>query len=172
MLKGWLERYKVLIVVFLILVLAAGVGVLLSKHPWRSQPLELVLVTPTPSLSSEVEVYVAGAVMSPGWYPFREGDSLGQLILAAGGTRSDAAPSKIKLYIYEVGETFEPQRISINRAEAWLLEALPGIGPALAQRIVDYRNANGAFQRVEDLKRVQGIGQQTYEALKDLITVE
>lgn len=60
----------------------------------------------------------------------------------------------------------------VCHAEAWLLEALPGIGPALAQRIVDYRSVNGAFERVEDLKRVQGIGEQTYEALKDLITVE
>ena len=46
-----------------------------------------------------------------------------------------------------------------------------GIGPALAQSIVDYRSASGAFQRAEDLKRVQGIGEQTYEALKDLISV-
>lgn len=171
MLKGWPERYKALIIVFLILLIAAGVGVLLSKHPWRSHPVEIVLTTPTPALSSEVEVYVSGAVASSGWYTLAEDDTLGQGLIAAGGTTSDADPFKVKLYVYELGETFESQRININRAEAWLLEALPGIGPALAQRIVDYRSASGAFQRVEDLKRVQGIGEQTYEALKDLISV-
>ena len=172
MLKGWPERYKALIIVFLILLIAAGVGVLLSKHPWRSPPVEIVLTTPTPALSPEVEIYVGGAVTSPGWYYLGEGDSLGGVVTAAGGTTSDADPFRVKLYVYELGESLEPQRININRAEAWLLEALPGIGPALAQRIVDYRSANGAFERVEDLKRVQGIGEQTYEALKDLITVE
>ena len=172
MVKVWSDRYKVLIIVFLILVIAAGVGVLLAKHPWRSQPVEIVLTTPTPALSPEVEIYVGGAVTSPGWYSLGEDDSLGQVIIAAGGTTSDADPSKVKLYVSDLDESIEPQRININRAEAWLLEALPGIGPALAQRIVDYRSANGTFERVEDLKRVQGIGEQTYEELRDLITVE
>ncbi len=172
MLQGWLDRYKAPIIILLILVIAAGVVVLLDRHPWRSQPIEIVLSTPTPALSPEVKVYMGGAVTSPGWYSLVEGDSLGQVIIAAGGTSSDADPSRVKLYVYKLGEGFEPQRISINRAEAWLLEALPGIGPALAQRIVDYRSANGAFERVEDLKRVQGIGGQTYESLKGLITVE
>jgi competence protein ComEA len=113
---------------------------------------------------------VSGAVASPGWYSLDEGDTLGQSLIAAGGTTSDADLFKVKLYVYELGETFESQRININRAESWLLEALPGIGPALAQRIVDYRTTSGAFQRVEDLKRVQGIGEQTYQALKDLIS--
>ena len=170
--RGWPDRYKVLILIFLILVIVAGVVVLLSKHPWRSQPVEIVLTTPTPILSPEVNIYVDGAVMSPGWYYLGENHSLGEAIRAAGGTTGDADPSRVKLYVYESGETINPQRINITRAETWLLEALPGIGPALAQRIVDYRSANGAFERVEDVKRVTGIGQQTYEALKDLITVE
>ena len=171
MFDGWLNKYKAFIVILLIAVIAAGAAVLFSKHPWQSQAIEISLTTPTPELPAEIEVYVDGAVTSPGWYPLREGDSLGQLLLAAGGTKSDADPAKIKLYIYKVAETTEAQKIDLNRAEAWLLEALPGIGPTLAQRIVDYRNKNGPFLRVDDLKRVEGIEDQTYEKLKGLVTV-
>ena len=65
----------------------------------------------------------------------------------------------------------EPQKIDINRAEVWLLEALPGIGETLAQRIVDYRQQNGPFQHTNELLKVAGIGTTTYEQIKHLITV-
>ena len=52
------------------------------------------------------------------------------------------------------------------------VESLPGIGTTLAQRIVDYRNQNGPFDRVGDLMKVDGIGQAKYDGLQDLITVE
>jgi competence protein ComEA len=62
--------------------------------------------------------------------------------------------------------------VNINTADVSLLdEKLPGIGPALAQRIVDYRTANGPFARVEDVKNVSGIGDKKFEDLKNLITV-
>jgi len=171
MLRQWLERYKAVIIIFLIAIIAAGGVALFYKHPWGGKPLEIVLTTPTPVLEPEAEIYVAGAVMSPGWYPL-EGDSLEDAIMAAGGATSDADISRIKLYLYQSGESFEPQKIDINRAQAWLLEALPGIGETLAQRIVDYRNQSGPFDRVEDLMKVAGIGQATYDGLKDLITAE
>ncbi|GAH87864.1 unnamed protein product, partial [marine sediment metagenome] len=53
----------------------------------------------------------------------------------------------------------------------WLLEALPGIGETRAKAIVDYRNENGEFKRVEDLLQVKGIGQGTFDKIKDYITV-
>ncbi|MCK4388321.1 MAG: helix-hairpin-helix domain-containing protein, partial [Dehalococcoidia bacterium] len=56
-------------------------------------------------------------------------------------------------------------------AEPWLLETLPGIGEVLAQRIVDYRSENGPFKRIEDLLKVSGIGEATFEKIKDYITV-
>ncbi|HRF49952.1 MAG TPA: ComEA family DNA-binding protein, partial [Anaerolineales bacterium] len=68
----------------------------------------------------------------------------------------------------------EPQAtgtININTATASQLEALPKIGPAIAQRIVEYRDAHGPFGRIEDLQRVKGIGPATFAALKDFITV-
>lgn len=172
MLRQWLERYKAFIAIFLVIVIIAGGVLLFYKLPGGRQALEIVLTTPTPALSPEVEVYVSGAVTSPGWYSLGEGQGIEEAITAADGATADADPTKVKLYVFAVDESFQPQRISINGAEPWLLEALPGIGPTLAQRIVDYRNQNGPFERIEELKRVEGIGEAKYEGLKDLITVE
>ena len=62
--------------------------------------------------------------------------------------------------------------ININTATAAELEALPNIGPSIAQRIVDYRNEHGPFARIEDLKNVKGIGDKTFEAIAPFITVK
>ena len=62
-------------------------------------------------------------------------------------------------------------RININKATAAELQALPGIGPAKAQAIVDFRTANGPFKKVDDLVNVRGIGQKTLEKLRPLVTV-
>jgi competence protein ComEA len=62
--------------------------------------------------------------------------------------------------------------ISINRAEDWLLDALPGIGTALAQNIIQYRQENGPFVLTEELLLVSGIGEAKYDGVKDFITVE
>jgi competence protein ComEA len=65
-----------------------------------------------------------------------------------------------------------PQKININTATAKELESLPGIGPVLAQRIVDYRAQKGGFKSIEEIKEVSGIGDKKFEAIKDLITVK
>lgn len=62
-------------------------------------------------------------------------------------------------------------KINLNQATAADLDTLPRIGPAMAQRIIDYRAANGRFGSVDDLRNVTGIGEKTFEALKDLVTV-
>lgn len=61
--------------------------------------------------------------------------------------------------------------ININTADAQTLDLLPGIGPSYAQRIIDYRTANGAFGTVEEIMNVSGIGEKTFAKMKDLITV-
>jgi comEA protein len=71
----------------------------------------------------------------------------------------------------EVSQEDQPQKIDINRAEAWLLEALPGIGPVKAQAIIDYRQQNGGFSDISEILNVEGIGQTIYENIEDLITV-
>lgn len=61
-------------------------------------------------------------------------------------------------------------KININTADRNTLMTLPGIGEALAQRIIDYRTANGAFHKISDIMNVSGIGEKRYDAIKDLIT--
>ncbi|SFM91378.1 comEA protein [Thermodesulforhabdus norvegica] len=63
-------------------------------------------------------------------------------------------------------------KININTADKADLEKLPGIGPALAERIIQYRQEHGPFKTIDELKNVKGIGDKKFEAIKDLITVE
>jgi competence protein ComEA len=62
-------------------------------------------------------------------------------------------------------------RVNVNAATAQELEALPGIGPEIARRIIEYRHANGSFASVEDLRKVSGIGDRVFTRLKPLIRV-
>jgi len=71
----------------------------------------------------------------------------------------------------EVNPAELPQKIDINRAEAWLLEALPGIGETKAQAIIAYRQQNGGFKHIIEITEVDGIGPAIYEEIKDLITI-
>lgn len=63
----------------------------------------------------------------------------------------------------------QQEKININTAGAAELDKLPGVGPALAGRIIEYRNANGLFKDGEELKKVKGLGESKYEKLKDKI---
>ena len=65
----------------------------------------------------------------------------------------------------------EDSRININTASEEELQLLPGVGPSLAQRIIEYRNENGPFQKVEDICRVSGIGSKTFSKFEKYITI-
>jgi len=162
------DRFYLLITVFLVVAAIAGGVTLVVQHS-RSQPVEIVLSQTVPPAQSG-ELYISGAVANPGIYPLRDDDTIEAFLLDA-GVEPDADLSHIELYIPREGEDQSPQKIDINRAEPWLLEALPGIGEVLAQRIVDYRDDNGSFKRIEDLLKVSGIGEATFEKIKDYITV-
>jgi len=160
--------FYLFVTVFLVIAVVVGGVVLVVKHS-KNQPVEIVLSqTEPPELSGEV--YIGGAVANPGIYPVKEGDTLQDILLDA-GIEPDAELSDIKIYIPAEGEEQPPQKIDINRAEPWLLQALPGIGETRAQAIVDYREENGPFKRIEDLLQVKGIGEGTFEKIKDYITV-
>ena len=70
------------------------------------------------------------------------------------------------------GESAKEGKVNLNIADEAALTTLSGIGPSKAQSIISYREENGGFQTIEDLKKVTGIGDKTYEKLKDLITVK
>ena len=162
------NRYWTLIIILLVAIIATGSIVTWSRYS-PSQPIEISI---PPGQELQGEIYIGGAVSSPGFYPLRAGDSIEALIQAAGGINDNADLSRLKLYIPEVGEEEQPQKINLNRAEAWLLEALPGIGEVKAQAIIDYREQNGLFNNINELIKVKGIGAITYDKIKHLITVE
>jgi competence protein ComEA len=162
------DRLYLFITVFLAVAAIAG-GVMLAVQHSRIQPVEIVLSqTELPEQSGEI--YIGGAVANPGIYPWQAGDTIQALLLDA-AVEPDADLSHIEIYVPREGEEQSPQKIDINRAEPWLLEALPGIGEVTAQAIVDYRNENGPFRTIEDLLRVKGIGEGTLDKIKDYITV-
>ncbi len=138
--------------------------------------------------NAQIMVHVAGAVARPGLYQLDEGCRVGEALERAGGTlpQADLKPVNFaeklrdgqKIYVPFMGEkttteagTDASGKLNINLASAKELESLPGIGPSLASRIVDYREKNGSFKSVEDLKKVKGIGEKKFNEIKELITI-
>ena len=161
------NRYWTPVIIFLIAIIAVGCIVVWTRHR-GSQPIE---ISTPPAQELPAEVYIGGAVSNPGFYPLNAGDSIQTLIQVAGGTISSADLAQLKLYLPKVGEEETPQKVNLNRAEPWLLEALPGIGKIRAQAIIDYRHQNGPFRNTNELTKVDGISITTYERIKHLITV-
>jgi competence protein ComEA len=147
-----------------------------------------VPATPTPAT---INVYVSGAVENPDVYSLPLNSIVKDAVAAAGGATADADLDRINLaarlsdqmqvYVPRKGEAAPPPNgsssvastavININTASVEELDKLPGIGPALAKVIVDYRATHGPFKTIEDINNVKGIGDALYAKLKDLITV-
>jgi competence protein ComEA len=164
-----LEKYWLIIVGLLMVSLIVG-GILLIIKRGNHKPVEISLSQTAP-FQYDGDIYIGGAVANPGLYPFREDDTLKTLIQTA-GLIQDADTDRIEIYIPKTGELTQPQKIDLNRAETWLLDTLPGIGPGRAEAIVNYRNQNGPFHKIEDLLNVEGIGESTLDKMRDFITVE
>ncbi len=161
------NKFWAAIILLLIIVIVAGSISIWSKYN-PSQPIEIT-IPPSPEISGQVTV--TGAVNVPGVYSLTSGDSIDALLQSAGGTTASADLDRIKLYITSIDEAEIPQKVDLNRAEAWLLQALPGIGETRAQAIVNYRQQNERFSHISEITRVEGIGTATYEKIKYLITV-
>ena len=157
------KLWALLVTALLITIAVSGYFVWRGLGP---RPVEIKLAR---ELVFEGEIYIGGNVTSPGYYPFRSGDSIAELVRSAGGTGSE--DGRWKLYVSEPITADTPQLININRAEAWLLKTLPGIGDTRAKAIVDYRTQNGNFHNINGLTNVPGIGLETLAGIKDLITV-
>lgn len=162
-----LEWFWTLVIVALLIIITGG-GIVAWLRYRPAQPIEISLPQ---GEEFQGRIYMDGAVTIPGVYPFTTRDNIEALIQAAGGATASANLSGLKLYLPRGGERDEPQKIDINRAEGWLLSALPEIGEKLAQRIIDYRQQNGRFRRIDEIARVAGIGEKTYQKIKPLITV-
>jgi competence protein ComEA len=116
-------------------------------------------------------IYIGGTVNLPGYYPFSYEDTIKTLILAAGGTTDNHTPDNVTLFLDDSELEQQPQKIDINRADKWLIEALPGIGEIIAQRIIDYRTSHGKFTNILGLLEIDGIGASIYEGIKQYVTV-
>lgn len=131
-------------------------------------------------------VHIAGAVKTPGVVEVENGQRLYEAIEKAGGTTGEADVDLInlamvlqdgqKIIVPYKGESSDnhisDDKVNINTANIETLMGLPGIGETLAGNIIDYREKNGLFGTIEELKNVSKIGDVTYERLQDLIKAE
>lgn len=163
-----------------------------------STPVSTAPPTVEPSPTPQpLRVYVSGAVIKPDVYILSPSSIVKDAVEAAGGVTADADLDRINLalqlydqqqiYVPHQGEAVlpvtppggrsiivdpAPSHININTASLEELDTLPGIGPAIAQRIIDYRTENGAFASIEEIMNVKGIGPTMFSEIEDMITVE
>ena len=143
---------------------------------------------------SEVVVYISGQVKNPQVVTMKNGDRLVDAIEKCGGMSKDADTNAVNLalllkdeahYIVpKIGESTNIQNnttkssttqnslININTADKNTLMNLPSVGEKTAEKIINYRDTNGKFNSINDLKNVSGIGEKKFEQIKDFITVQ
>ena len=151
-------------------------------------PIQIKKVNSEETTTAILFIHVAGKVAKPGVYPVLKGSRVVDAIAAAGGALKGTDLSDINLarqvvdgeQIYVSNATASSRsgngagyngKININRAGVSGFDSLPGIGPVIAGRIVAYRKANGPFQSVEDLQKVNGVGAKTFERIKGRLSL-
>ena len=140
-------------------------------------------------------VDISGCVKSPGIYKIKRNTRLFEVIELAGGLTKDADYNGFNQaeHIEDGDKIIIPAKnqesdsasasqgnnatasnngkININTADSAALQEIPGVGPATAEKIISYRETNGRFRNKEDLMNVSGIGEKTFEKMKDMITI-
>lgn len=140
-----------------------------------------------------IVVYICGAVQESKVVTLKENSRICDAIDAAGGLSKDADLTNInlayiledgeKVYIPKQGEEYQTNstspnlnnssnKININKASQTELETIPGIGPSTALKIINYRETNGKFNKIEDIKKITGIGDSKYNKIKEYITIK
>ncbi|MGV8884883.1 MAG: ComEA family DNA-binding protein [Microbacteriaceae bacterium] len=174
----------------ILLFVALGCAVVFSAlAPRGTTQVAAPSAVETSAATSAIYVHVLGAVMLPGLYALREGDRAVDAVAAAGGFADGADQAQLNLARFvtdgeqiivpvegasppgSVTGTNVPGKVNLNTADGVTLETLPRVGPSMAARIIAWRETNGRFVAIEDLMSVSGVGEKTFDALKDLVTV-
>jgi len=175
-----------------------GVAILAAKASFSPQNDSSVEILPSKEANQpkKIFIHIAGAVQNPGIYQLESGSRVNDILVMAGGLSAKAdrdwfnkninlaqkLADGIKLYIPFQGEKKQGQvagkqissltgKININIASALELASLPGIGPSFSQRIIAFRQTHGPFAKIEDLKKVSGVGDKLFQQIKEKITV-
>lgn len=168
----------------------AGAGAAQESRAAPTQPAGELRAAPAPRLV----VHVVGAVRRPGLYRLRDGSRIADAVSRAGGAtrRADLSLVNLAAPLSDGTQVVVPRRVAspatgavspgagasqaaagpvnLNTATLEQLDALPGIGPVTAQKILDYRTRKGAFSSVDDLDAIPGIGPARLEQLRGLVT--
>ena len=173
----WYEKLDKLTAFVLALAIAASVGMYIT-----SQNREITAEISSQDKKERIKVTIEGEIEKPGTYSVAEGSRVCDVIYAAGGVTQNADADLIDLDAIVVEEThiYVPSIhsddipdvvpvIDINIADKDELMIIPGIGEVTAQRIVDYREVNGAFSDISDIMNVRGIGEKKFDEIKDYI---
>jgi competence protein ComEA len=187
------RRRALAVMLVLAVVLVVGARRLADAGTAREVAAVPVPVVAAADAAPAVLVHVVGAVRAPGLYRLKEGDRVADAVeRAGGGTESaDLAAVNLAAPVVDGVQVLVPARaepgaraaagatgaamaatgpVSLSSATVADLDALPGIGPITAQKIVDWRDEHGAFRSVDELDAIPGIGPARIEQLRDLVT--
>ncbi len=163
--------------------------IFLSLKPFIKDDEDLIITSEDSKevILEEISIYVdiKGAVKNPGVYKIEQDKRLNDVIIAAGGyEEANELCLNLSEKIYDQEEIYVPAEneecndeavkngiVNINKADQYDLMQIAGIGEVKAQAIVEYREQNGNFTNIEEIKNVDGIGESTYAKIKDQITV-
>jgi len=162
-------------------------------RPELTESLLVEKISITPPLSAEIYIHIYGEVTTPGVYQLPSGSRVFEAIKAAGGQSTNRILEINLAQILQDGDqVFIGQEsllansggsankaqtnqknacININVADSNALDTLPGIGPVMAQKIIDWREQNGNFKNISDLNKVKGIGTAKFAELEKLVCI-
>ena len=186
-----MPMYKKSMLILLVLIAAALGGTYYGLYAEEQEVVESISAEENAPVR-EITVYVTGGVNKPGLVQLAEGARAADAVNACGGLLPDADSEKVNLaqQLKDGQQLRIPERkldgtgaktaaqskddkglVNINTADEKALDTLPGIGPSMAKRIIEYRETEGAFQSPEDIKKIRGIGEVKFPKLKDKICI-
>jgi competence protein ComEA len=137
------------------------------------EPDEAALIeVNTETKPEEISVYICGFVANPGVITVKEGTRLDEAVELLGEKLESASKTMPGVNTIKNVTVDKPKKVNINTAGESELDILEGVGPATAKAIIKYREQNGSFKSIEDIKKVKGIGDAKFDSMKDDITVE